>query len=66
VAQDKRRTKIRLTEKGQALYQKVFTAHIAYIRPFFARALTQQEVETARQLLTRMRDSFQGKDNGGG
>jgi DNA-binding MarR family transcriptional regulator len=64
VAGDRRRTKIRLTEKGSALYQKVFAAHIAFIRPFFERALSQQEVETARRLLIRMRDSFQTRDNG--
>jgi DNA-binding MarR family transcriptional regulator len=64
VAGDKRRTKIRLTEKGRTLFQKVFSAHIAFIRPFFERALTQQEVETARGLLLRMRDSFQARENG--
>ena len=64
VAGDKRRTKIKLTEKGQALFQKIFAAHIAFIRPFFERALSQQEVETARRLLIRMRDSFQGRGNG--
>ena len=64
VAGDRRRTKIKLTDKGQALFQKVFAAHIAFIRPFFERALSQQEVETARRLLIRMRDSFQGRANG--
>ena len=59
VASDKRRTKIRLTEKGNALFQRVFAAHIAFIRPFFERALSQQEVETTRTLLLRIRDSFQ-------
>ncbi|HEU4506466.1 MAG TPA: MarR family transcriptional regulator [Nitrospira sp.] len=64
VADDKRRTKIRLTEKGHTRFQKVFSAHIAFIRPYFERALTQQEVETARRLLLRMRDSFQARENG--
>jgi DNA-binding MarR family transcriptional regulator len=59
VVSDKRRTKIRLTEKGNALFQRVFAAHIAFIRPFFERALSQQEVETTRTLLLRIRDSFQ-------
>jgi len=59
VASDKRRTKIRLTEKGNALFQKVFAIHIAFIRPFFERALSRQEVETARSLLLRLRNSFQ-------
>ena len=56
---DKRRTKIKLTEKGGALFRKVFAAHIAFIRPFFARALSPQEVHTASTLLLRIRDSFQ-------
>lgn len=64
VAGDRRRTKIRLTEKGHALFQKVFASHIAFIRPFFERALSQEEVETARRLLIRMRDSFQRHWNG--
>ena len=59
VAGDKRRTKIRLTEKGHALFQRVFAAHIAFIRPFFERALSPQETETIRSLLLRIRDSFQ-------
>ena len=59
VAGDKRRTKIRLTEKGAMLFRKVFAAHIDFIHPFFERALSQQDVETARVLLLRMRDSFQ-------
>lgn len=61
---DKRRTKIRLTDRGHALFRTVFTAHIAFIRPFFERALSRQEVETARRLLLRMRDSFQQEGNG--
>ena len=44
---DKRRTKIKLTEKGGALFRRVFAAHIAFIRPFFARALSPQEVRDA-------------------
>ena len=59
VAIDKRRTTIRLTEKGHALFQRVFAVHIAFIRPFFERALSQPEVETARTLLLRIRDSFE-------
>ena len=61
---DKRRTRIRLTQKGHVLYQKVFAAHVAFIRPYFERALSPREVEIARRLLIRMRDSFHGKDSG--
>lgn len=56
---DRRFTKIVLTEKGNALFRKAFAAHIAFLRPFFERALSQQEVEQARSLLLRLRDSFQ-------
>jgi MarR family 2-MHQ and catechol resistance regulon transcriptional repressor len=59
VSIDKRRTKIRLTEKGNTLFQRVFAAHISFLRPFFERALSPEEVETTRTLLLRIRDSFQ-------
>lgn len=59
VAGDRRCTRIKLTEKGDVLFRKVFTAHIAHIRPFFERALSQKEVEQMRTLLIRLRDSFQ-------
>ncbi len=59
VAGDRRCIKIRLTEKGDALFRKVFAAHIAHIRPFFERALSQKDVEQVRTLLLRVRDSFQ-------
>jgi DNA-binding MarR family transcriptional regulator len=66
VAGDKRRTNIRLTEKGNGLFQKVFAAHIAFIRPFFEQALSQQDAESARVLLLRLRDSFQREARGAG
>ena len=56
---DRRCTHIRLTDKGDALFQKTFAAHIAFIRPFFERALNQKDAETVRTLLLRLRDSFQ-------
>ncbi len=59
VAGDRRSTRIILTEKGDALFRKVFAAHIAHIRPFFERALSQKDVEQMRTLLLRLRDSFQ-------
>lgn len=59
VEADRRRTRIRLTEKGQNLFEKIFPAHAAFLRPFFERALNPKEVEVARTLLLRLRDSFQ-------
>src|SRR5581483_7225259 len=32
---DRRCVKIRLTENGEALFQKTFSAHAAFLRPFF-------------------------------
>ena len=64
VAGDRRCTKIKLTEKGDALFRKVFAAHIAHIKPFFERALSQKDVEQMQTLLLRIRDSFQEEDNG--
>jgi DNA-binding MarR family transcriptional regulator len=58
IQKDRRYTKVSLTEKGDALFRQVFAAHIAFLRPFFERALSPQEVEQARSLLIRLRDSF--------
>jgi DNA-binding MarR family transcriptional regulator len=59
VAGDRRCTRIKLTEKGEALFRKVFAAHIAHIRPFFERALSRKDIDQMRTLLLRIRDSFQ-------
>ena len=59
IQQDRRYTKVSLTAKGDALFRKTFTAHLAFLRPFFERALSPQEVEQACALLLRLRDSFQ-------
>jgi DNA-binding MarR family transcriptional regulator len=59
VAGDRRCIKIRLTDKGDALFRKTFAAHIAFLRPRFQRALTKKEAEQLRTLLSRIRDSFQ-------
>ena len=56
---DRRCTKISLTVKGNALFRKTFAAHLAFLRPFFKRALSPKEVEQTRALLLRLRDSFQ-------
>ena len=58
IRSDRRCTKISLTAKGDALFRKTFAAHIAFLRPFFERALSAEEVEQARMLLLRLRDSF--------
>lgn len=58
IQKDRRYTKVSLTAKGDALFRQAFAAHIAFLRPFFERALSPQEVEQACLLLLRLRDSF--------
>lgn len=58
VKDDRRRIKVRLTEKGDALFRKTFAAHIAFLRPYFEQALSQKDAETLSSLLLRLRDSF--------
>ncbi len=59
VKDDRRCVKIRLTEKGGTMFRNTFAAHIAFIKPFFERALNQKDIDVARTLLLRLRDSFQ-------
>ena len=58
VDSDRRQIRIQLTEKGDAVFRKSFAAHITFLKPFFERALSPQEVDDARRLLLRLRDSF--------
>lgn len=58
VGGDRRATRVQLTAEGVALFQEVFPAHAEYIRPFFAQALDASEVQVAKRLLRRIRDSF--------
>jgi MarR family 2-MHQ and catechol resistance regulon transcriptional repressor len=55
---DRRCVKIRLTQKGNKMFRDTFAAHIAFIRPFFERALSRKDVDVACMLLLRLRDSF--------
>ncbi|HEX7093687.1 MAG TPA: MarR family transcriptional regulator [Nitrospiraceae bacterium] len=59
VKDDRRCVKIRLTEKGGTMFRNTFAAHIAFIKPFFERALNQKDIDVACTLLLRLRDSFQ-------
>ena len=59
VEADRRSTRICLTEKGDRLFQKTFAVHIAFIRPYFERALSTAEADQLRRLLIRLRQSFQ-------
>ena len=56
---DRRCIKIQLTSKGDALFRKTFAAHIAFLRPFFERALTQKEADQACRVFAGIRQSFE-------
>lgn len=64
VASDRRCTRIKLTRKGEALFRKVFAAHLAHLRPFFERALSRKDVEQMCRILRRLRDSFEDNTHG--
>ncbi len=55
---DRRSTTIRLTPKGEALFRAVFSKHIEFLRPYFQRALSIEDVQHAVRVLRRIRDSF--------
>jgi DNA-binding MarR family transcriptional regulator len=59
VGGDRRVTRVQLTPKGMDLFQQVFPAHAQFMRPFFAQALKVPEVQVAKRLLRRVRDSFE-------
>lgn len=56
---DRRCTIIRLTPKGESRFREVFPAHIQYMKPHFQRALTATEAGKLRELLLRLKDSFE-------
>lgn len=58
VDSDRRQIRIQLTEKGNRVFRNTYAAHIAFLKPFFERALSPKEVDDARRLLLRLRDSF--------
>ena len=57
--EDRRSIFIRLTPKGDARFREVFPAHIHFMKPYFERALTTTEVTKLRELLLRLKDSFE-------
>ena len=63
VPEDRRAMIIRLTKKGEALYRRCFPAQAKYIRPYFERAMTRQEIEKMKHLLIRLRDSCRESDS---
>ena len=48
----------RLTRQGEALFEDIFPAHLAYLSPFFA-SFSEAELNTMRQQLNRLRSAFE-------
>jgi len=63
IKDDRRAIKIQLTPQGEALFQKIFPAHAAFLLPFFEKALTQREVKQLKVLLGRFRECFEDAGN---
>jgi DNA-binding MarR family transcriptional regulator len=57
-AEDGRSWTLKLTRKGQSLFESVFPAHIDYLRPYFA-AFAEGELDAMRQQLHRLRLAFE-------
>lgn len=60
--QDRRVTIIRLTSKGEKKFREVFPSHIYFLKPFFDRALSPGEMKTLRELLLRLKESFEREE----
>ena len=58
---DRRAIHLRLTAKGEEMFNQAFPAHAEFMRPFIQQAFTTQEVEALRTQLFRLRDSFQSE-----
>ena len=56
---DRRSIIARLTDCGVECFERVFPAHIAYIKPFFERGLSPAEMVTLRALLLKLKTSFE-------
>lgn len=55
--QDARQTIVSLTEAGQALYERIFLPHVAYMAPYFE-ALTPEERDRLVALLAKLEGAF--------
>jgi DNA-binding MarR family transcriptional regulator len=56
---DRRCTIIRLTPKGDRLFQKVFPAQIYFLKPYFERAIGSANMRDLREMLLRLKASFE-------
>jgi MarR family 2-MHQ and catechol resistance regulon transcriptional repressor len=56
---DRRSIHVRLTPKGERLFQRSFPAVVAAMSPYFERALREEEFGTLRRLLFQLKRSFE-------
>ena len=57
--EDRRSIIIRLTPKGDGLFQRVFPGQIYFLKPYFERALTSGQMKDLRAMLLRLKESFE-------
>jgi len=56
---DRRCTMIRLTVKGERIYRDVFPAQMAFLKPYYERALSAGQMNDLRTMLMRLKASFE-------
>ncbi len=56
---DRRSTIIRLTTKGDQVFQKVFPTHIYYMKPYFEKTLNPSEMERLQGMLLKLKRSLE-------
>lgn len=56
---DRRSTIIRLTEKGDKQFRKVFPDQIYYLKPYFEQALTSTQMKDLRSMLIKLKKGFE-------
>jgi len=50
---------IRLTVKGERIYRDVFPAQMAFLKPYYERALSAGQMNDLRTMLMRLKASFE-------
>gem|GEM_PF-1012083 len=58
---DRRRIHVRLTEKGQTVFAKVFPAHMAFLKPYLKRALACVDTAALKSALRSFAAAFRAE-----
>ena len=64
VDSDRRAIRVRLTAKGETLYQKIFPAHGDFLRGYLKDAFSPRDIVTLQAQLCLLRDSFKEREAG--